>query len=252
MPQKLPRYVIRRVKRSYCYKKIVPFSLRKLLSKDKIYLQLGNSSKETMGNLPLVHGRIEALFDQEGEKLAKQRSLNIIRCALGDEVAELFLVNAFHNYSEIKEDLNDLGRRLKNDALPQTALEQVYARLLKKDEVTLDTALRHYTTFKSDASSFERELGQGIARQRNDMPEVYGFLKIKYLPTKDITCQDANDLIGHLLHRLSANSVARNCGVVRPAVNHVIIVEFICITNIFTNLKIKGAGAGIEEGHCGQ
>ena len=62
----------------------MPVGLRKLLGKDTIYRQLGNSYKEAMVNLPLVHERIEALFDEEGEKSTKQRSFEIIRCAMGD------------------------------------------------------------------------------------------------------------------------------------------------------------------------
>ena len=73
--------------------------LRKLLGKDTIYRQLGNSYMEAMGNLPLVHGRIEALFDRESEKSAKQRSLKIIRGALGEEVAKVVLANAVPPYS---------------------------------------------------------------------------------------------------------------------------------------------------------
>jgi len=172
MTQKLPRYVFRRANGSYRYKRNVPVGLRKLLGKDTIYRQLGNSYKEAMGNLPLVHGRIEALFDQEGEKSAKQRSLEIIRGALGEEVAELVLANAVPEYSEIEDDLNDLGRRLKKSGLPQAVVEQVYTGRLKKDDVTLDTALREYATFKSDASSSEREIEQRVARLRKDLVEV--------------------------------------------------------------------------------
>ena len=249
MPQKLPRYVFRRANGSYRYKRNVPVGLRKLLGKDTIYRQLGNSYKEAMSNLPLVHTRIEALFNDEGVQSAKQRSLQIIRGALGDEIAELVLANAVPEYSEIEDDLNDLGRRLKRDGLPQSVVEQVYTGRLKKDEVTLDTVLRDYATFKSDTPSFEREIGQRVARLRKDMVEVYGRQKIKYVPLKEITRQDANDLRDHLLRRLSANSVARNLGVLRAAVNHVILEQSLSLPNVFTNLKIKGAGASIEDRH---
>lgn len=88
MPQKLPRYVFRRANGSYRYKRNVPVGLRKLLGKDTIYRQLGNSYKEAMSNLPLVHTRIEALFNDEGVQSAKQRSLQIIRGALGEGIAD--------------------------------------------------------------------------------------------------------------------------------------------------------------------
>ena len=179
MPQKLPRYVFRCANGSYRYKRNLPVGLRKLLGKDTIYRQLGNSYKEAMGNLSLVHGRIEALFDQESEKSAKQRSLEIIRGAHGEGIAKLVLANAVPEYSEIEDDLNDLGWKLKKRGMPQAVVEQVYNGRLKKDEVTFDTALRDYATFKSDASSSEREIGQRVARLRRDMVEVYGRQKIK-------------------------------------------------------------------------
>ena len=72
-----------------------------------------------MGNPPLVHGRIEVLSDNEGEKSAKQRSLEIMRGGLGEEVAELVLANAVPEYSDIEDDLNDLGWKLKKRGVPQ-------------------------------------------------------------------------------------------------------------------------------------
>jgi hypothetical protein len=40
---------------------------------------------------PLVHARIEALLNDEADKSARERSLELIRGALGDEVAEMVL-----------------------------------------------------------------------------------------------------------------------------------------------------------------
>ena len=72
---------------------------------------------------------------------------------------------------------------------------------------------------------------------------VFGKQKLKYTPLTDITRQDANDLRDHLLSRVSANSAVRMLGVVRTAINHVIVEHSLTIPNVFTNLKIKGAGA---------
>ena len=87
--------------------------MRPLLGKDTIYRQLGNSYKEAMGELPLVYSRIEALFVDESDKFSKYRSLEIIRGALGEEVAKFVLANAVPEYSEIADNLNELGRKLK-------------------------------------------------------------------------------------------------------------------------------------------
>ena len=71
-----------------------------------------------------------------GRESAKQRNLESIRGALGDEVAKVVLANAVPEYSEIEDDLNDLVRSLKRDGLPQSVVEQVNTGRLKEDEVT--------------------------------------------------------------------------------------------------------------------
>ena len=49
-----------------------------------------------MQALPLVHARVEALLNDETNKSARERSVELIRGALGDEVAELTIcVNPF-------------------------------------------------------------------------------------------------------------------------------------------------------------
>ena len=99
-------------------------------------------------NLSIKHSR--STVRSAGRESAKQRNLESIRGALGDEVAKVVLANAVPEYSEIKDDLNDLGCKLKRRGMPQTVVEQVYNGQLEKDEVTLDTALRDCADFKSD------------------------------------------------------------------------------------------------------
>ena len=60
MPLKLPRYIFRRANGSFRYKRNVPLHLRALIGKATLYRQLGDSYKEAMQSLPLVHARIEA------------------------------------------------------------------------------------------------------------------------------------------------------------------------------------------------
>ena len=85
MPLHLPRYVFRRANGSFRYKRNVPERLRPLIGKATLYRQLGDSYREAMQALPLVHARIEALLNDEANKSAKERSLEIIRGALGNK-----------------------------------------------------------------------------------------------------------------------------------------------------------------------
>ena len=243
MPLKLPRYVFRRANGSFRYKRNVPLHLRVLIGKATLYRQLGDSYKEAMQNLPLVHARIEALLEGEKEKSARDRSIEIIRGALGDEVADMVLANAVPEYSEIEEALNELGKALHKQKLPSEIVEQVYSGKLRQEVITLETVLKDYAAYKSDTPKAEKEIKQRVERLRKDMQHIYGKQKLRYVSLSDISRQDANDLRDHLLSRVSANSAVRMLGVVRTAINHAIVEHSLNIPNVFTNLRIKGAGA---------
>ena len=243
MPLKLPRYVFRRANGSFRYKRNVPLHLRALIGKATLYRQLGDSYKEAMQNLPLVHARIEALLEGEKEKSARDRSIEIIRGALGDEVADMVLANAVPEYSEIEDALNELGKALHKQKLPSEIVEQVYSGKLRQEVITLETVLKDYVAYKSDTPKAEKEITQRVERLRKDMQHIYGKQKLKYVALSDISRQDANDLRDHLLTRVSANSAVRMLGVVRTAINHAIVEHSLNIPNVFTNLRIKGAGA---------
>ena len=243
MPLKLPRYVFRRANGSFRYKRNVPLHLRALIGKATLYRQLGDSYKEAMQNLPLVHARIEALLEGEKEKSARDRSIEIIRGALGDEVADMVLANAVPEYSEIEDALNELGKALHKQKLPSEIVEQVYSGKLRQEVITLETVLKDYVAYKSDTPKAEKEITQRVERLRKDMQHIYGKQKLRYVSLNDISRQDANDLRDHLLSRVSANSAVRMLGVVRTAINHAIVEHSLNIPNVFTNLRIKGAGA---------
>ena len=243
MPLKLPRYVFRRANGSFRYKRNVPLHLRVLIGKATLYRQLGDSYKEAMQNLPLIHARIEALLEGEKEKSARDRSIEIIRGALGDEVADMVLANAVPEYSEIEDALNELGKALHKQKLPSEIVEQVYSGKLRQEVITLETVLKDYVAYKSDTPKAEKEITQRVERLRKDMQHIYGKQKLKYVSLSDISRQDANDLRDHLLSRVSANSAVRMLGVVRTAINHAIVEHSLNIPNVFTNLRIKGAGA---------
>jgi integrase len=243
MPLKLPRYVFRRANGSFRYKRNVPLHLRALIGKATLYRQLGDSYKEAMQNLPLVHARIEALLECEKEKSGRDRSIEIIRGALGDEVADMVLANAVPEYSEIEDALNDLGKALHKQKLPSEIVEQVYSGKLRQEVITLETVLKDYVAYKSDTPKAEKEIKQRVERLRKDMQHIYGKQKLRYVSLSDISRQDANDLRDHLLSRVSANSAVRMLGVVRTAINHAIVEHSLNIPNVFTNLRIKGAGA---------
>ena len=137
MPPKLPKYVFRRANGSYRYKRNVPKHLQVLLGKSTLYRQLGNSYQEAMQNLPWVHARIESLFTAETEKSARTRSIELIRGALGDEIADMVMAGQVPSYSDVEYLLNDLGRELHKRRLPREIVQQVYSGQLQEDIITL-------------------------------------------------------------------------------------------------------------------
>ena len=181
MPINLPRYVFRRANGSFRYKRNVPKHLRALLGKDTLYRQLGDSYREAMQALPLVHARVEALLNDETNKSARERSVELIRGALGDEVAELVLAEAVPEYSPIEDALNDLGKALHKQKMPAEVVQQVYSGRLKPDTMTLEKALQEYVAYKSDTPKAAREIGQRVERLRTDMQGVFGKQKLKHV-----------------------------------------------------------------------
>ena len=155
----------------------------------------------------------------------------------------MVLAEAVPEYSPIEDALNELGKDLHKQKKPTEVVQQVYTGKLKPDVLTLAMTLDQYEAYKSDTPKAAREIGQRVGRLRTDMKSVFGKQKLKYTPLTNITRQDANDLRDHLLTRVSPNSAVRMLGVVRTAINHVIVEHSLTIPNVFTNLKIKGAGA---------
>ena len=127
MPTKLPRYVFRRANGSFRYKRNVPKHLRPLIGKATLYRQLGDSYREAVQNLPLVHARIEALLNDEANKSARERSIEIIQGALGEDVAELVLAEAVPEYSPI-ENLLDTTLPTSGRLFPQLSVDRVVKR----------------------------------------------------------------------------------------------------------------------------
>ena len=165
---------------SFRYKRNVPERLRPLIGKATLYRQLGDSYREAMQALPLVHARIEALLNDEANKSARERSLEIIRGALGDEVAEMVLAETVPEYSPIEDALNDLGKALHKQKMPAEVVQQVYSGRLKPDTMTLEKALQEYVAYKSDTPKAAREIGQRVERLRTDMQGVFGKHKLKH------------------------------------------------------------------------
>jgi len=119
-----------------------------------------------MQALPLVHARIEALLNDEANKSARERSLEIIHGALGDEVAEMVLAETVPEYSPIEDALNKLGKDLHKQKMPTEVVQQVYTGKLKPDVLTLAMTLDQYEAYKSDPPKAAREIGQRIERLR--------------------------------------------------------------------------------------
>jgi hypothetical protein len=190
-----------------------------------------------MQNLPLVHARIEALLEGEKDKSAGERNIEIIRGALGDELADMVLANAVPEYSEIEDALNELGKALHKQKLPSEIVEQVYSGKLRQEVITLETVLK--VAYKSDTPKAEKEITQRVERLRKDMQHICGKQKLRYVSLSDISRQDANDLRDHLLSRVSANSAVRTLGVVRTAINYAIVEHSLNIPMSLPTFALK-------------
>ena len=66
---------------------------------------------------------------------------------------------------------------------------------------------------------------------------------LRWVVGSDITHADANTFRDYLLNRMAPNSVLRTVGVIKAAMNHVIVENDLEQRNVFQGIKIKGAGS---------
>lgn len=249
---------------SFRYKRNVPKKLYKFFRKKNLYRKLGNSYAEAIKNYPHVHSMIESLFEFEANKSSGDRALNIIQARLGDNVADMVRADRvptmedveiseeglsreafderFAAFTAEEEDLLDLAEDLRGQVASEI-LKQIKAAKTEEEPLTLTRVLDEYAGFKSVDGVLQGDLGTRLARLRKELTTALGKTKVNSIPITEIKRRDANALRDMLLGKMAANSVQRNIGIVKAAVNFALKEHDLNIKNPFAGLNIKGAGA---------
>ena len=243
---KLPKYVFRRVNGSYRYKRNVPKALREVIPKATVYRQLGDSYDEAIRRLPVVHAEVEALFDQERSTSNSVRAKSIVRERLGEWHAEVFAEGVVDPEWDVTDDFRELAMELEGSTPPEV-VRQVGSARLSPEPMTLHKVLSDYYAYKCDDSVGDKALKTHIERIRKDLVIALGKNRVEWTPLADITQADANTFRDYLLNRMAPNSVVRTVGVIKAAINHVIIENDLEQRNVFQGIKIKGAGASKDD-----
>jgi len=239
---KLPKYVFRRANGSFRYKRNVPKDLRQVIPKATVYRQLGENYDEAIRRLPLVHAEIEALFDQERTTPHSIRAKSIVRERLGDGHANMFADRVVDPEWDVMDDFVELAEELEGSTSPEV-IRQIGSARLTPEPMTLLRVLDAYYAYKCEDGEEDKALKTRIARLRKDLIIALGKNRVEWTPLADITRADANAVRDYLLTRMAPNSVLRTLGVIKAAINHVIIENDLDHRNVFKGIKIKGAGA---------
>ena len=243
---KLPRYVFRRANGSYRYKRNVPKDLRQVIPKATVYRQLGESYDEAIRRLPLVHAEIEALFDQERSTPNSVRAKSIVREHLGEWHANAFADRVVDPEWDVTDDFRELAEQLEGSTPPEV-VRQIGSARLTPEPMTLQRVLDQYYRYKCEDAGENKALKTRIDRLRKDLVIALGKNRVEWTPLADITRADANTFRDYLLNRMAPNSVLRTLGVIKAAVNHIIIENDLEQRNVFQGIKIKGAGASKDD-----
>ena len=240
MPLKLPRCMFRRANGSFRYKRNVPKDLRKVIPRATVYRQLGNTYQDALRALPKVHAEIEALFDLERRTTDEQRDKALVREQLGERHQSMFIDGAvdlewpeFDDFQELAEDVEH--------AVPKGLVRQLKAASAEAAPMSLSRVLEEY--YNSKAEENDNDLRTRMDRIRKDLILCLGKNRFDWTELKDLTRADANAYRDLLLSRMSPNSVQRNLGVVKAAINHVPLEHDLDLRNLFQAIKIKGAGS---------
>jgi hypothetical protein len=203
---KLPKYVFRRANGSCRYKRNVHKALRELILKATVCRQLGYRYDEAIRRLPVVHAKVEALFDQERSTPNSVRAKSIVRERLDEWHAEVFADGVVDPEWDITNDFRELAIELEGSTPPEV-VRQVGSARLSPEPMTLHKVLSDYYAYKCDDSVGNKALKT----------------------------------------RMAPNSVLRTVGVIKTAMNHVIIENSLEQRNVFQGIKIKGAGASKDD-----
>ncbi|HEV8036015.1 hypothetical protein [Yoonia sp.] len=126
-------------------------------------------------------------------------------------------------------------------AVPKGVVRQLKAASSEAAPMSLSRILEEYYAYKAEES--DNGLRTRMDRIRKDLILSLGKNRFEWTELKDLTRADANAYRDLLLSRMAPNSVQRNLGVVKAAVNHVLLEHDLDIRNVFQAIKIKGAGS---------
>jgi integrase len=207
-----------------------------------VYRQLGESYDEAIRRLPLVHAEIEALFDRERSTPNSIRAKSIVRERLGDRQANMFADRVVDPEWDVMDDFVELAEELEGSTSPEV-IRQIGSARLTPEPMTLLRVLDQYYSYKCEDAGENTALKTRLDRLRKDLIIALGKNRVEWTPLTDITRADANAVRDYLLNRIAPNSVLRTLGVIKAAINHVIIENDLDHRNVFKGIKIKGAGA---------
>jgi integrase len=244
MPLKLPRYMFRRANGSFRYKRNVPKDLRKVIPKATVYRQLGNTYQDALRALPKVHAEIDALFDRERRTTDEQRARELVRERLGERHQSMFIEGAVDPEWPEYDDFQDLAEEVEN-AVPKGVTQQIRAATSKAAPMSLSRVLDEYYAYKAEDA--DNGLRTRLDRIRKDLILSLGKNRYEWTELQDLTRADANTYRDVLLARMSPNSVQRNLGVVKAAINHALLEHDLDFRNVFQSIKIKGAGSSSTD-----
>ena len=182
------------------------------------------------------------MFDLERRTTPSQRALNLVRERIGAREAELFQAGVVDPEWDVTDDFRELAMELKG-SVPEEVFRQIGNARIVPETLSLNKVFEEYYTFKCEDAAQDLPLKGRIARIRKDLVIVLGKNRVDFTDLKDITRADANAYRDFLLQRVAPNSVLRTIGVLKAAINHVLVENDLDLRNVFQGLKIKGAGS---------
>ena len=165
---------------------------------------------------------------------------------MGEWHADVFAQGAVDPEWDVTDDFRELAEQLEGSTTPEVIHQMGIARI-PPEPMTLLRVLNEYYAYKCDDSGEDPSLKARIERIRKDLVIALGKNRVEWTPLADITRADANTFRDHLLTRMAPNSVVRTVGVIKAAINHVIIENDLDQRNVFQGIKIKGAGASRDD-----
>ena len=265
MSKHLPPHMFKSPNGNYRYRRTVPEALRETLGVREVKKALGKEYTAALSRYGVVHRETESMFASRAPASDRDKVIHLLRKAgITRQQLELLITNPAPEGtpeaasaaeglwllvgSELEDEYTAARRAGKDPRVSLEAIQSVNSGRIPAQTHTIASALAFYVEGKKgEDAAKDRQLENRVESLKARIVAVLGKDAVNKRSLERFTRDDARKVRDHLLTQIHPNSVKREFGVLRTAINKTILEFGLDIRNHTAQLEIKGAGISRDD-----